>query len=149
MFLRYGFARSRSQDNNSFGAKTEKPTEGVMDEAKARRLVKAERNRVEALLGATTIAGEEDRGSADEPGDMTDPANPLTDEELADAVTVQLRDRLAALARAERRLDEGTYGLSVLSGQPIPDARLEADPAAEITVEEAAVADGRPDPLDL
>jgi RNA polymerase-binding transcription factor DksA len=26
----------------------------------------------------------------------------------------------------------------VQSGQPIPDARLEADPAAELTVEEAA-----------
>jgi DnaK suppressor protein len=120
-----------------------------MNEAKARALVKAERDRVEALLTATTVAGGEDREGADEPGDMTDPANPLTDEQLADAVVVQLRDRLAALDRAERRLGEGTYGLSVQSGKPIPDARLEADPAAELTTEEAALAQGRQDPLDL
>jgi DnaK suppressor protein len=44
---------------------------------------------------------------------------------------------LAALERAERRIEEGTFGTSVRSGLPIPDARLEADPAAELTVEEA------------
>jgi DnaK suppressor protein len=40
------------------------------------------------------------------------------------------------IERAERRLEEGTYGLSVESGQPIPDARLEAIPWAERTAEE-------------
>ena len=44
---------------------------------------------------------------------------------------------LAALDRAERRLEDGTFGLSVRSGVPIPDDRLEADPAAELTVDEA------------
>ncbi len=48
-----------------------------------------------------------------------------------------LQDRLAAVGRAEQRLADGTYGLSVRSGQPIPDERLEADPAAELTVDEA------------
>ena len=40
------------------------------------------------------------------------------------------------MERAEARLEAGTYGLSVLSGEPIPDARLEARPTAELTVEE-------------
>ena len=40
--------------------------------------------------------------------------------------------------RAEQRLDDGTYGRSIRSGDPIPDERLRADPAAELTVEEAA-----------
>jgi hypothetical protein len=35
-------------------------------------------------------------------------------------------------------LAAGTYGRSVLSGQPIPDERLEAFPLAELTVEEEA-----------
>ena len=39
--------------------------------------------------------------------------------------------------RALARLDDGSYGKSVASGEPIPDARLEADPAAELTIEEA------------
>ena len=108
-----------------------------MDDTKARALVKAEKARVQALLDSTTAAGEENRSAADEPGDWTDSAEPLTDEEADDAVTAQLRDRLDALARAERRIDEGTYGRSVLSGLPIPDERLEADPAAELTAEEA------------
>ena len=49
-----------------------------------------------------------------------------------------LQGRLAAIDRALARLDAGTYGRSVRSGQPIPDERLEADPAAELTVQEAA-----------
>jgi DnaK suppressor protein len=118
-----------------------------MDEAKARALLKAERDRVEALLAATAVAGADDRYGADQPGDMTDPANPLVDEQLDNAVTAQLRDRLAALDRAEQRLAEGSYGRSVLSGRPISDARLEADPAAEVTVEEAVLTEDRPGQL--
>jgi DnaK suppressor protein len=45
--------------------------------------------------------------------------------------------RLAAIDRAEARLQAGTYGRSVRSNVPIPDERLEADPAAELTTEEA------------
>ncbi|HXW77958.1 MAG TPA: hypothetical protein VEJ84_00585 [Acidimicrobiales bacterium] len=120
-----------------------------MDDAKARTLLEAEQARVQALLDDTLTAGQEDRDEADEPGDLTDPAGPLTDKERDDALTAQLRDRLAALDRAERRLQEGTYGRSVRSGRPIPDARLEADPAAELTVEEAAEAEGPVEPLEL
>jgi DnaK suppressor protein len=108
-----------------------------MDDQRARALLDAERVRVEGLL--SDLAGEAagDRSSADEPGDLTDSAEPLTSQGLDDAVAAGLRDRLAALERAEARLEEGTYGRSVRSGQPIPDARLEADPAAELTVQEA------------
>ena len=69
---------------------------------------------------------------------MYDSAEPLTTEGTDDAVRAGLEERLAAVGRAEQRLADGTYGLSVRSGQPIPDDRLEADPAAELTVEEAA-----------
>jgi DnaK suppressor protein len=47
-----------------------------------------------------------------------------------------LRDQLAAVERAEARLARGTYGISVESGKPIPDERLEAAPTAERTAEE-------------
>jgi DnaK suppressor protein len=69
---------------------------------------------------------------------IVDPAQPLTAQLEDDAIAASLRDRLAALDRAEQRLDNGTYGRSVRSGLPIPDERLEADPAAELTVEEAS-----------
>jgi DnaK suppressor protein len=51
-------------------------------------------------------------------------------------IEADLAEQLAAIERAEARLASGTYGFSVDSGQPIPDARLEALPTAERTVEE-------------
>ena len=109
-----------------------------MDEEQARARLRAERAEVQSLLEATEAAGQEDRAAEDEQGvDVDDPAQPLTAELEDDAIAASLRDRLAALDRAEQRLDNGTYGRSVRSGLPIPDERLEADPAAELTVEEA------------
>ena len=109
-----------------------------MDEQRARGLLDAERRRVESLLRDTAEAGREDRQSANErTGDVADRVEGLLGEEADDAVAAQLRDRLAAIERAEKRLDDGTYGRSVRSGEPIPDERLEADPAAETTVDEA------------
>lgn len=109
-----------------------------MDEHRAKELLDAERRRVEGALRDTTAAGEEDRSAASETGDFADPAQPLTSEQVDDAVADGLRERLAAIDRAEARLAAGTYGRSVRSGRAIPDDRLEADPAAELTVDEAA-----------
>jgi RNA polymerase-binding transcription factor len=109
-----------------------------MDDARARELLRDERARVERLLRELVQAGEEDRDATRATGDIADPAQPLTDEQNAAAVAEGLRERLAALERAEARLAAGTYGRSVRSGAPIPDERLEADPAAELTVEEQA-----------
>jgi DnaK suppressor protein len=110
-----------------------------VDEEKARRRLRAERAEVERLLADTEQSAREDRDSEDEKGvDFGDPAQPLSAEGEDDAIAESLRDRLAAIGRAEQRLANGAYGRSVRSGQPIPDARLEADPAAELTVEEAA-----------
>jgi DnaK suppressor protein len=109
-----------------------------MDQDRARKLLLAERTDVKALLGDAQEAGEEDRAAQQEIGDAADAAQPLSAEGLDDSVAETLRDRLAALDRALARLDDGSYGLSVRSGQPIPDARLEADPAAELTVAEAS-----------
>ena len=109
-----------------------------MDENRARSLLHAERAEVQSLLASTEESGREDREAEDERGaDVSDPAASLTAEGMDDAIAESLRDRLAAIDRALRRLDEGTYGRSVRSGVPIPDERLEADPAAELTVEEA------------
>jgi DnaK suppressor protein len=109
-----------------------------MEEARARQLLTAERARVEELLRESTEAGQQDRGGAEGAGDIEDRAEPLTSEEGADAVAAALGDRLAAIGRAEARLREGTFGRSVTSNTPIPDDRLEADIAAELTVEEQA-----------
>ena len=109
-----------------------------MDEKRARTLLQDERTEVLSLLRESEAAGEADREAEDERGvDTIDPAVSLTAEGMDDAIAESLRFRLAAIDRALRRLDDGTYGRSVRSGVPIPDERLEADPAAELTVEEA------------
>jgi DnaK suppressor protein len=108
-----------------------------MDADQARARLRAERAEVNDLLKDVESAGQQDREAERETGDIADPAQPLAAQGLDDAIAVSLRDRLAALDRALQRLDDGTYGCSVRSGQPIPDERLDADPAAELTVEEA------------
>jgi DnaK suppressor protein len=112
-----------------------------MDEAQARGRLQAERAEVVGLLSETESAEQQDRATEDEEaetGDSADAATSLTAEGLDDSTAETLRDRLAAIDRALRRLDDGTYGRSVRSGVPIPDERLDADPAAELTVEEAS-----------
>ena len=108
-----------------------------MNESEATKLLHAERARVEGLLEDTVRSGQDDRSAASEPGNTSDSAEPLTSELTDDAVAAGLRDRLEAIGRAERRLAEGSFGRSVRSGAPIADDRLRADPAAELTVEEA------------
>jgi DnaK suppressor protein len=102
-----------------------------MDEARARELLANERTRLERLL-RTEMAS-----TAPDLGDEVDDANWRIAEETGRAVSRSLRDRWAALERAEDRLERGTYGRSLLSGKVIPEERLEADPLAELTVEEA------------
>jgi DnaK suppressor protein len=112
-----------------------------MDLDQARKRLQAERAEVAGLLRDTESAGQQDREAEDETGDLGDGAQPLTAEGEDDAIAESLRDRLAALDRALARVADGSYGRSVLSGEPIPAARLEADPAAELTVAEAAASE--------
>jgi RNA polymerase-binding transcription factor len=109
-----------------------------MDAERARRLLETERAEVEELLREITGSGGEDREAGQELGDSGDTADALESEGVDNAVESSLRERLAAVERAEQRLADGTYGLSVQSGEPIPDERLEVAPTAELTVEEAS-----------
>ena len=107
-----------------------------MDQAQARALLAGERDRLQRLLQAETS-----RPPAAELGDEVDDADRRNAEETGMAVDQLLRARWAALVRAEARLAAGSYGRSVRSGQAIPDERLEADPLAELTAQEAAAAE--------
>ena len=108
-----------------------------MQTARAKELLRAERLRVERSMEHVASGGQDDRTAANQSGDMFDSAQPLTEEGTDEAILVGLQERLVAIDRAEERLESGTYGYSVRSGRPIPDERLEADPAAELTIEEA------------
>jgi DnaK suppressor protein len=108
-----------------------------METARAKELLRSERIRTEQLLADMAAAGDADRTAANQSGDMFDSAQPLTEEGTDGAVRAELQERLAAIGRAEERVEAGSYGYSVRSGRPIAEARLEADPAAELTVDEA------------
>jgi DnaK suppressor protein len=102
-----------------------------MDEARARELLQSERERIERQLA--NLQGEGEEESVSDPGDA---ATQLHDREVDAGIAESLRADLAAIERAEERLAQGKYGISVESGEPIPDGRLEAIPWAERTAEE-------------
>lgn len=109
-----------------------------MELERARTLLTEERLRVQQQLAASGRARSADHDAESQTGDIADPAQPLSEQGVDDAIAVSLGDRLSAIDRALERVDDGSYGRSIRSGDPIPDERLEADPAAELTVQEVA-----------
>jgi DnaK suppressor protein len=106
-----------------------------MDDKQAKELLQAERGRVEGELAAVRGAGREGSDAQDPAGDFNNEG--LYEDELTAGREQDLQRRLDAVERAEERLAAGTYGLSIRSGEPIPDGRLEAEPTAELTIDEA------------
>ncbi len=106
----------------------------AVDSNRAKELLAAERAEVEQELAKIEAEGPEEGDERVEPGDLN--SESLYQDELDAGRSQDLKERLAAVERAEARLAAGTYGLSVRSGDPIPDARLEAVPTAELTVDE-------------
>jgi DnaK suppressor protein len=106
-----------------------------MDPERARELLDRERRRIMRGLGGLEPL-ETDEPATDQ--HLADQASGLYDNELDEGLSDDLRGELAAVERAEARLAAGTYGLSIESGEPIPDERLEAVPTAERTAEEQA-----------
>jgi DnaK suppressor protein len=104
-----------------------------VDPERAKKLLAEERRRIEGALAGRRHADVGELADQDEPADQ---ASDTYIDELDEGISEDLRESLAAVERAEKRLEEGTYGLSVESGDPIPDERLEAFPTAERTIEE-------------
>jgi DnaK suppressor protein len=105
-----------------------------MDDDRARELLGAERQRIERGLSALDGSGPLEGDDQVEPGDRD--SEDLYQDEFDEGHRQELVHDLAALERAEERLANGKYGLSVESGEAIPDGRLEAVPTAERTIEE-------------
>jgi len=105
-----------------------------MEPERAKELLAAERARIEAAIAAVGHDGPLEASERREPGDRD--SEDLYQDEFDAGRAEHLTAELEALERAEARLAAGTYGLSVVSGEPIPDARLEAVPAADRAVDE-------------
>ena len=107
-----------------------------IDPDRARELLARERARVESSLAGLQRNLQGEKAEIETATDPADDAELIEEEQVDDALAAQLRRELEAIERAEARVGEGTYGLSVESGEPIPAERLEAIPWAERTAAE-------------
>jgi DnaK suppressor protein len=109
-----------------------------MDPKHARKLLLNEQQRLQRELDElrSELSGNGELSRVDQ--HTADAGSELFEEERVQSMITRLADELEAVSRALKRLDDGTYGLSVESGKPIPDGRLEIVPHAERTVEEQA-----------
>jgi DnaK suppressor protein len=128
--------------------------ERIMSEQQGKlsdEFIARQRQRLEALrrqlLGAeeNTIANqrtaEEEHG--DEAEEFEDEAQGMAQNEVNQALHDVNDQRISDIGRALEKIDEGTYGLSDASGEPIPKARLESVPEAIFTVAEQSSREAR------
>jgi len=106
----------------------------VVDEARAKELLEAERERIERQLRELGPGPDDTLAHGDQ--HLAEEATELYEDEYEAGLAARLRAELEAVERAEERLAQGRYGRSIESGEPIPDGRLEAVPTAERTAEE-------------
>lgn len=110
----------------------------------SRAFIEQQRQRLVALrrqlLGGEQASLERQRGFQREHGDEAaeeeEQAQELSQREIAQALHDVDDRRLANVERALQKIDEGSYGRSDLSGEPIPLARLQTTPEAVLTVQE-------------
>lgn len=112
--------------------------EPPIDADTARRLLERERQRIESSLATKAVIHEGEVEEIETATEAAEDAEMIEEEQVDDALAETLRAELGAVDRALERLDEGTYGFSIESGEPIPAGRLEAIPWAERTAEEEA-----------
>ncbi|MDE1180001.1 MAG: TraR/DksA family transcriptional regulator [Paraburkholderia sp.] len=109
-----------------------------------------QRARLEAmrqqLLGGEQSTIDDERTAQAQHGDEAEEYEDDAQNMAQDEIDQSLRDvnnqRIGDVARALQKIEEGTYGLSDESGDPIPQGRLEAMPEAIFTVAEQSRREG-------
>jgi len=113
------------------------------DESSARHRTQADRDRVQGLIEGLQAEGL-DVEASDQVGDLahvTDPADHASEtfeREKDVAILEQLERDLAEIEAALQRLDEGTYGIDEVTGDPIAAERLDAYPVARTNIDRPA-----------
>lgn len=101
-----------------------------------------------ATLVTATLATESDEADvktqrAAGAAESEDDAQGLDALELDGNLVVRDVERLERVDRALKKIDEGTYGLSDISGEPISRERLQALPEAVVTLNEERMREQR------
>jgi len=113
---------------------------GETDGDRARERLQTEQQRVEGLIqsvrGGLGDGSESDQVSelADYDQHPADQGSETFEREKDLSILEQLESDLAEIQAALRRIDEGTYGIDEVTGEPIPPERLEAVPTARTNV---------------
>ena len=108
-----------------------------MDDARDR--LTAEQDRVEGLIKSVRAElGDDGDGEVSELADYdqhpADQGSDTFEREKDLSILEQLESELAELQAALQRVDEGTYGIDEVTGEPIAPERLEAMPTARTNV---------------
>jgi len=110
-----------------------------IDADEARRRLLAERERVQGLIEG--VRGEVD-GTDQDQGDLAhydqhpaDYGSETFEREKDLSILERLEHELAEIEAALQRIDEGTYGIDEVTGEPIDPERLDAVPTARTNVD--------------
>ena len=106
-----------------------------------RARLEEEREQVRSRSSSVDGALPEEGEGGDE--DTADLAAAMMDKEMDLSVEDEIEDLLAAVDHALQKIEDGTYGICDVSGEPIPTSRLELIPWAALTVECQALAEGQ------
>jgi DnaK suppressor protein len=106
--------------------------------------IRQQRERLDKLQNDLTTATQAEESEETQLQDQSrnaaqeseDDAQKLTQLEIGGELVSRNLQRLEPVERALRKIDDGTYGLSDESGEPIPRERLEAMPDAIYTLAE-------------
>ena len=74
--------------------------------------------------------------------DTADLASSLMDKDMDMGVEEEIEETLSAIEHAFQKIEDGTYGICDVSGQPIPKGRLELLPWASLTAQMQSMAEG-------
>jgi len=97
----------------------------------------------ERLMEAVRAYTQDSEGHGDYGDNPADQATEVFEQEKDLALVDALTARSEQVAHALRRMDEGTYGICEVCGQPIPIERLEALPSATLCIRDANNMRGR------
>lgn len=100
------------------------------DVRRFRGRLEAQRDELEARILANRKGVQENIRNEDGVGDLEEDADLIYDREFEIDQTIDERAELEQVKHALERIDRGTYGVSEVSGKPIPIERLEALPYA-------------------
>jgi DnaK suppressor protein len=118
-----------------------------MDAAEARDLLETERTRLQRLheeqqsSGFGLSAGDTAAGGGLNDKLGGDAATQIADREMAQSIDGHLEAELAEVEAALQRVEDGTYGVCEVTGEPIDDERLRILPATRYSAAAAPQAE--------